>query len=191
AAHAPAQAAVVAAVPSPEGVLLVLESHAPARAGAAAGWSIVQVDANGGVAARSTVAQRAPQVVAAGHTSAAIWAQARGQGLVVERAMGPGAVAEATAPWPSPETPLALAVDDSEQWWAISAAAHPAHDVWTVLATRFGKHEDAEPAARDAACTAKWTLRAPVRQVADGLTDGTPCGPDATCLAGQCRPAGR
>lgn len=190
---APSRFALVGATQSPTGVLLAFESQAPAQSKSSQGWALLHVDANGTVGARSVVPQRAPRLVVAGSETAAIWAQERGAGLILERAVGYGLVDSATAPWPGPETPLGLAVARDGAWWAISAGSHPAGDVWTLLATRMVAVAPAAAPGPDPACVARWAVASAQKgtDINVALEDGSPCGPAAVCRSGQCRPVGR
>lgn len=189
----PAQLVLVAAVPCPTGVLLAFESSAPARGKAPVGWTLVTVDANGTALAPVQVPQLAPHFVAAGNESAAIWAQTRGHGLVIERAAGYGEVVAVTAPWAAPESPQAIALGRDGSWWAVSAGSHADGKKWTVMATRFLMAPPTGSVPRDRACEAQWTLRdgRGSRTLPFGLQDGSPCGQAAECQGGQCRPNGR
>ena len=187
----PTDLTLAAVVASPDGALLFAEAG---NAGALAGkWLAYTIDANGGVRPPIELAQRAPRLVAGGGEARVLWAQGRGQGVVVQRAANGEEVAAVFAPWPGVEEPEALSVATDGAWWAVSRAVHADGLALTALVTRWpARMPPALDVQADLACVASVTPSArggagKAQPIA--LAEGSPCGPEAVCRAGLCRRA--
>ncbi|MSQ83885.1 MAG: hypothetical protein EXR77_13535 [Myxococcales bacterium] len=188
----PPRALFTGIAPTHDGVVLAFESTALAKDQAKTGWLLVPVDANGKAAAPKVVQQRSPTLILAGSDATTIWAQARGNGLVIGQVGTGAAWAEVAAPWPTTETPLALAVATDGAWWALSRASHADDSPASVLVSRFSARPTVSTSTRDPTCVATLTRADATREpMLAALGNQAPCGPRAQCRDGQCRPAGK
>lgn len=188
---APPRALFAALAGSAAGGVLFLESTESASQAAAA-WLAVAIDANGGSAKPVRLPQRAPRMVAAGGELSTVWAQARGEGLIVEQFAGYAPWAANRAPWPGPEEPVALALAADGARWAVSLGRHADGETATVLVTRFAAGPVAAQAdtAAPSLCRATFAAPSAAKQPDSAVqfADGAPCGPRASCDRGVCRP---
>lgn len=178
-----------ALVAAPDGAVLFGEAgHAGPNAGK---WLAYPIDANGSVRPAVELPQHAPRMVATGGEARVLWAQGRGQGVVVNRLVAGEELFSAAAPWPGMENPESLAVATDGAWWAVSQAEDPDGLGATGLVARWQPRIASQAAiTADAACIATMTANGhsgpgPAQKVA--LQDGAACGPGAYCQAGLCR----
>ncbi len=147
-------------------------------------WSVVRVDANGAVSGVEQAPRAAPEAELAGDANLLLLGQARDGGLWLD-AWGARLQSQYRAPWLGIETPRALAHAGGQQLWAVSS-------VWTgkggdrLLLSRvqFAVGALHPGPCQHSTCTATWQTGKDCAELP--VRDGSPCGPGAECVAGQC-----
>lgn len=180
----PPQAELLGISGAPRGAVLVVAGVDVAKGPEF--WTILGIDANGNVAAKTPVARAAPTAAVLGDESGVLFGQARDAGLHVEMLDPAGNIKSLwRAGWLGLEVPLSLARSPDGTMWALSQVATSGKEVGLLL-TRLHLTPALlrKGACPSGPCQASW-------QVGDdcasaSAADGAPCGAGAVCTAGVC-----
>jgi hypothetical protein len=155
-------------------------------------WTLMELDANGQLGWRTTLARTSPTATASGDSQRVLVAQGRSGGVQVHSYDGAGrAVSTWTADWRGLEVPQAVASGPDGEVWCVSLAPHADGEQATALVTRWAIERPQRPLpCAPTGCSA--TRRDPDGCATVQLPDGAPCSPLSRCRAGLCggpRPA--